>query len=101
MEKKYREEFETVKVEYAELKGDVPAEALSEIQKVSGQKAVEKIRSAYRDRTDYSLIEMCKNEVDITLGEAREKESVIDWLAKTATEHRSGKSREKSAEQDL
>ena len=101
LEKKYRKEFETVKGEYAELKDDVPVEALSEIQKVSGQKAVEKIRSAYRDRTDYSLIEMCKNEVDITLGEAREKESVIDRLAKTETKHRSGKSREKSAEQDL
>ena len=53
MEKKYLEEFETVKGEYTELKGDVPAEALSEIHKTSEQKAAEKIRSAYRDRADY------------------------------------------------
>ena len=71
------------------------------IQKVSGQKAVEKIRSAYRDRTDYSLIEMCRNEVDDALGEVRDKESVIDRLAKAKPMHRNDKSREKSAEQDL
>ncbi len=88
MEKKYLDEFEALKGEYAELKGDVPAEALSEIQKVSGQKATEKIRSAYRDRTDYSLIEQCRNEVDSALGEKREKESVIDRLAKAKPMHR-------------
>ncbi len=101
MEKKYLEEFETVKGEHAELKGGVPAEALSEIQKVSKQKAAEKIRYAYHDRADYSLLEKSRNEVDDALGEAREKEPVIDRLAKATTEHRSGKSREKSAEQDL
>ena len=98
LEKKYLEEFETVKGEYSELKGDVPAEALSEIQKVSEQKAAEKIRSAYRDRTDYSLIEQCINEVDDALGEVREKEPVIDRLAKAKPTHRSGKSREKAVE---
>ena len=98
MERKYRKEFESVKGEYAELKGDVPAEALSEIQKVSEQKAIEKIRSAYRDRTDYSLIEISKNEVNSALGEKREKEPVIDRLAKAKPTHRSGKSREKAVE---
>ena len=101
MEKKYLEEFETVKGEYAELKGDVPAETLSEIYKTSEQKATEKIRSAYSDRADYSLLEKSKNEVNSALGEKRDIESVIDRLAKTETKHRSGKSREKSAEQDL
>ena len=47
------------------------------------------------------MIERCRNEVDSVLGEARGKEPVIDRLAKATTEHRSGKSREKSAEQDL
>ena len=98
MEKKYLEEFETVKGEYAELKGNVPAELLSEIHKTSEQKAVEKIRSAYRDRADYSLIERCRNEVDDALGEAREKETVIDRLVKAKPMHRNDKSREKAVE---
>ena len=47
------------------------------------------------------MIEQCKNEVADALGEKRDIESVIDRLAKTETKHRSGKSREKSVEQDL
>ena len=90
MEKKYLEEFEAVKDEYAELKGDVPAEALSEIQKVSGQKAVEKIRSAYRDRTDYSLLEKSRNEVADALGEVREKEPIAEKLIRNKEEHKHG-----------
>ena len=89
MEKKYREEFEAVEDEYAELKGNVPAETLSEIYKTSEQKAAEKIRYAYHDRADYSLIEMCKNEVDITLGEAREKEPIAEKLIRSKEEHKS------------
>ena len=90
MEKKYLEEFETVKGEYAELKDDVPDEILSEILKTSEQKAAEKIRSAYRDRTDYSLIEQCINEVDDALGEAREKESITEKLIRNKEEHKHG-----------
>ena len=90
MEKKYLEEFETVKGEYAELKGNVPAELLSEIHKTSEQKAAEKIRSAYRDRTDYSLIEKCISEVDDALGEAREKESITEKLIRNKEEHKHG-----------
>ena len=89
MEKKYLEEFETVKGEYAELKGNVPAETLSEIQKTSEQKATEKIRSVYRDRADYSLIEKCINEVDSTLGEKRRKESIVKKLTRNKEEHKS------------
>ena len=88
--KKYREEFESVKVEYAELKGNVPAETLSEIYKASEQKATEKIRSAYRDRTDYSLIEQCRNEVNSMLGEAREKESIAEKLIRNKEEQKRG-----------
>ena len=90
MEKKYLEEFETVKGEYAELKGNVPAELLSEIHKTSEQKAAEKIRSAYRDRTDYSLIEKCISEVDDALGEAQEKESITEKLIRSKEEHKHG-----------
>ena len=46
------------------------------------------------------MIEQCRNEVDDALGERQEKESVVDRLAKAEAKHRSGKSREKSAEQD-
>ena len=87
LEKKYLEEFETVKGEYSELKGDVPAEALSEIQKVSEQKAAEKIRSAYRDRADYSLIEISKNEVNSALGEKRRKEPIAEKLIRNKAEN--------------
>ena len=90
MEKKYLEEFETVKGEYAELKDDVPDEILSEILKTSEQKAAEKIRSAYRDRADYSLIERCRNEVDDALGEAREKEPIAEKLIRNKEEHKHG-----------
>ena len=90
MEKKYLEEFETVKGEYSELKGDVPDEHLSKIYKTSEQKAAEKIRSAYHDRTDYSLIERCRNEVDDALGEAREKESITEKLIRNKEEHKHG-----------
>ena len=90
MEKKYREEFEAVEDEYAELKGNVPAELLSEIHKTSEQKAAEKIRSAYRDRADYSLIERCRNEVDDALGEVREKESIAEKLTRSKEEHKHG-----------
>ena len=89
-EKKYLEEFEAVKGEYSELKGNVPAELLSEIHKTSEQKAAEKIRSAYRDRTDYSLIEKCISEVDDALGEAREKESITEKLIRNKEEHKHG-----------
>ena len=89
MEKKYLEEFETVKGEYAELKGNVPAETLSEIYKTSEQKAAEKIRYAYHDRADYSLIEQCKNEVADALGEAREKESIAEKLIGNKEAHKS------------
>ncbi len=90
MEKKYREEFEAVEDEYAELKGNVPAETLSEIHKNSEQRAIEKIRSAYRDRADYSLIEKCINEVDSTLGEKRRKESIVKKLTRNKEEHKRG-----------
>lgn len=90
LEKKYRKEFETVKGEYAELKGDVPAETLSEIHKTSEQKAAEKIRSAYSDRADYSLIEQCKNEVDSVLGEAHEKEAITEKFTRSKEEHKHG-----------
>ena len=90
MEKKYREEFEAVKGEFAELKGDVPAEALSEIHKNSEQRVIEKIRSAYRDRADYSLIEQCRSEVDGVLEEAREKESITEKLIRNKEEHKHG-----------
>ena len=89
MEKKYREEFEAVKDEYAELKGNAPDETLSEIQKVSEQKAAEKIRSAYRDRTDYSLIEKCRNEVADALGETQEKEPIAEKLIRNKEAHKS------------
>ena len=98
MEKKYLEEFETVKGEYAELKGNVPAELLSEIHKTSEQKAAEKIRSAYRDRTDYSLIEKCISEVDDALGEAREKESITEKLTRSKEEHKHGDYRHREEE---
>lgn len=87
-EKKYLEEFEALKGEYAELKGDVPAETLSEIYKNSEQKAAEKIRSAYRDRADYSLIERSKNEVADALGEAREKEPIAEKLTRNKEEQK-------------
>ena len=87
LEKKYRKEFESVKVEYAELKGDVPAETLSEIYKNSEQKAAEKIRSAYRDRADYSLIEISKNEVNSALGEKRRKEPIAEKLIRNKAEN--------------
>ncbi len=89
MEKKYREEFEAVKGEYAELKDNVPAELLSEIQKVSEQKAAEKILSAYRDRADYSLIERCRSEVDDALGETQEKEPIAEKLIRNKEAHKS------------
>ena len=79
-----------LKGEYAELKGNVPAKALSEIQKDSEQKAAEKIRSVYHNRTDYSLIERCRNEVDDALGEKREKESIAEKLTRSKEEHRRG-----------
>ena len=44
------------------------------------------------------MIERCRNEVDDALGEAREKETVIDRLVKAKPMHRNDKSREKAVE---
>ncbi len=59
LEKKYLEEFEAMKGEYTELDGDVATEELSEIHKTGEKRSIEKIRSAYRDRADFSLVERC------------------------------------------
>ncbi len=90
--------FAPAVLSYAELKGNVPAELLSEIQKVSEQKATEKIRSAYRDRADYSLIERCRNEVADALGEVLEKEPIAEKLIRNKEEHKRGNYRKKEKE---
>ena len=58
--------------------------------KSGGYKAGEKIRSAYRDRTDYSLIEQCVNVVNSALGEVREKESIAEKFTRSKEENGRG-----------